>query len=99
MGARNTNRTVEVSDSFLKQLAGYGLTTAEILYHMPDHLGLLQTYIWQDYDIAPDFPTLMKFLNFWQKELDGPLHSVKVGHSKLIKPAEFKAFGAEFRLH
>lgn len=90
---------VELSDGFLKQLAGYGLTTAEILYRLPDYPRLLQTYIWQDYDIAPDFPTLIRFLTFWQQKLDGPLHSVRVGHSKLIRPAEIKSLGGEFRLH
>ncbi|MGB8276340.1 MAG: usg protein [Methylovirgula sp.] len=86
------------SPNFLKQLAGYGLTTAEILYHMPDHPGLLQSFVWQDYDIAPKFPCLIRFLTFWAKELEGPLHSVRVGHSKLLKPAEL-AIRTEFRLH
>jgi len=90
-------RNGKVSEDFLKQLGGYGLTTAEILYRMPDHPVLLQTFIWQDYDIAPDFPTLIRFLTFWREKLDGALHSVRVGHSKLIKPAEIKAFDAEFR--
>jgi uncharacterized protein Usg len=94
-----TSRAAGVSDDFVKQLAGYGLATAEILYRLPDHPGLLQAYIWQDYDIAPDFPTLIRFLTFWREKLDGPLHSVKVGHTKLIKPAEIRAIGAEFRLH
>jgi uncharacterized protein Usg len=84
---------------FIKQLAGYGLTTARILYHLPDHPRLVQTYIWQDYDVSPEFPVLIKFLNFWREKLDGPLHSVKVGHSNLIKPAEIKLIGSEFRLH
>jgi uncharacterized protein Usg len=91
--------TKKVSEDFIKQLAGYGLATAEILYRLPDHPRLLQAYIWQDYDIAPDFPTLIKFLNFWKEKLEGPLHSVRVGHCKLIKPAEIKAIDGEFRLH
>jgi uncharacterized protein Usg len=89
----------KASPEFIKQLAGYGLATARILYHLPDHPRLLQTYIWQDYDLAPEFPVLLKFLMFWQKKLDGPLHSVVVGHSKLVKPAEMRAIGGEFRLH
>ncbi|MBY0421341.1 MAG: usg protein, partial [Parvularculaceae bacterium] len=32
---------------------------------MPDHPGLLQTYVWQDYDISPDYPVLKRFLDFW----------------------------------
>lgn len=87
------------SPEFRKQLAGYSLTTAEILYRMPDHPSLLQSYIWQDYDIAPEFPVLHKFLDFWIRTLDGPLFKVTVGHCKLIKPAELKALSAEFKLH
>jgi uncharacterized protein Usg len=92
-------QTPNVSSGFIKQLAGYGLATARILYHLPDHPRFLQTYIWQDYDIAPEFPVLIKFLAFWQKKLDGPLHSVVVGHTKLIKPAEIRTLDGEFRLH
>lgn len=91
--------TTKVSQDLIKQLAGYGLATAEILYRLPDHPRLLQSYVWQDYDIAPDFPTLIKFLTFWRQKLDAPLHSVRVGHSKLIKPAEIRAVDGEFRLH
>ena len=29
------------------QMEGYRLTTAEILYRMPDHPAILQTFIWQ----------------------------------------------------
>jgi len=88
-----------VSDDFRKQVAGFGLTTAHILYRRPDHRWLLQSYVWQAYDLFPKFPELQKFLAFWQEKLDGPLHSVQVAHSKLIKPAELKAINGEFRLH
>ncbi|MBI1779308.1 MAG: usg protein [Proteobacteria bacterium] len=84
---------------FVQQLKNYRLTTAEILYHMPDHPGLLQTYIWQNLDLAPRFPILCKFLTFWQRNLDGRLHSVKVASAELIKPAEIRLAGAELRLH
>ncbi len=62
--------------------AGWRLTTAEILYHMPDHPHLLQTYVWQGWDLAPQFPALHEFLTFWQRELDGPLHSVRLGAAR-----------------
>ena len=89
----------QVSSDFLRQLAGYGLTTAEILYRLPDHPSLLQSYVWQDYDVAPHFPTLVKFLTFWRTTLDGAVHSVRVGHCNLIKPAEVRTVNAEFRFH
>ncbi|MGP0088475.1 MAG: usg protein [Xanthobacteraceae bacterium] len=88
-----------VSPDFERQVNGYGLTTAHILYRRPDHPWLLQSYVWQDYDLCPKFPELFKFLEFWQKSLDGPLFSVTVAHSKLIKPAEIHAMDGVFRLH
>ena len=84
---------------FRAQLAGFSLTTAEILYRLPDHPSLLQTYVWQDYDLCPRFPVLNCFLAFWLEKLEGPLYSVTVAHSRLIKPAELRAIGGEFRLH
>jgi len=88
-----------VSSGFRRQLEGYGLTTAEIHYHMPDHPGLLQLYIWQDYDLAPDFPELRGFLKFWTESLDGPLHSVRVAHQRLIRPSEWRAVDGIITLH
>lgn len=88
-----------VSKDFICQLSGYGLTTANILYRMPDHQCLLQSYLWQEYDVAPKFPVLHAFLEFWIKELDGPLHSVQVAHDKLIRPAELKIIGHQLYLH
>lgn len=88
-----------VSKDFVRQLEGYGLTTATILYGIPDHPKLLQTFIWQEYDLAPRFPTLRKFLDFWRRELEGPLHSITVAHSRLIRPAELRTVNGEFRLH
>ena len=88
-----------VSKDFRRQLEGYGLTTARIFYRRPDHLWLLKTYVWQDYDLFPNFPTQQKFLDFWQKSLVGPVHSVMVAHSRLIKPAELRSVDGEFRLH
>jgi uncharacterized protein Usg len=86
-------------DAYKRQLRGFGLTTANILYWMPDHPEVLQTFVWQDYDLAPLFPELQRFLEFWQRELDGPLHSVTVAHQRLIAECEIRTISSEFRLH
>jgi uncharacterized protein Usg len=86
-------------DDFQKMLAGYSLTTAEILYRMPDHRSLLQSYIWQDYDLHPRFPKLLKFLEFWSRNLEGRLHKVRVAHTGLLRPAELRLVGSEFKLN
>jgi uncharacterized protein Usg len=71
-------------------LRGYRLTTAEILYRMPDHPSVLQTYLWQEMDIAPRFPMLNKFLQFWESKLEGKLYSVRVASRELVSPSELK---------
>ena len=85
--------------NFVSQLNGYSLTTAEILYHMPDHRHLLQSFIWQEYDLAPQFPRLHKFLDFWARNLDGPLHSVRYSSKKLISPNEWRNIDGELLLN
>jgi uncharacterized protein Usg len=85
--------------SFAKQLADYRLTTAEILYRMPDHPAVLQTFVWQELDLAPRFPVLRKFLDFWEREIEGKLFQVRVAHAELIKPAEFRANAMLLTLH
>ena len=81
------------------QLRGYRLTTAEIVYRLPDHPAMLQSFIWQDLDLAPRFPKLSKFLRFWETSLDGKLYSVRVATSGLIASCELKLIGREFALH
>lgn len=82
----------------VRQLKNYRLTTAEILYHMPDHPKLLQTYIWQDLDLSPDFPVLKKFLDFWHSSLEGRLHSVRVASCGLLHPGNVRT-PVELLLH
>ena len=88
-----------VSREFRLQMEGYGLTTAEIHYQRPDHPSLLQLYVWQEYDLAPEFPTLREFLAFWERELEGALHSVRVAHNRLIRPAEWRAVSGIIAIH
>jgi uncharacterized protein Usg len=80
------------------QLRGYRLTTAEIIYHMPDHPGVLQSFVWQNFDIAPDFPVLQKFLRFWTINIEGKLHSVKVASAPLVSAGDLR-HATQLRLH
>ena len=72
------------------QLEGFSLTTAEILYRLPDHPSLIQSYVWQDYDQSPLFPRLKEFLDFWSHNLEGRLYRIRVAHKSLIQPREFR---------
>ena len=79
-------------------LKGYGLTTAEIFYRMPDYRNVLNTFVWQHMDLAPDYPELFRFIEFWQDKIEGPLHSVRVASAALWRPAEFHYVDGQFTL-
>jgi uncharacterized protein Usg len=85
--------------SLVAQLNNYRITTAEILYWMPDHKHVLQSFVWQHLDLAPRFPALSRFLDFWERNLDGKLHRVRVANAALIKPAEYKFASGLYELH
>ena len=80
-------------------LQGYGLTTAEIFYRMPDFKSVLNTFVWQEYDIAPDHPRLFEFIEFWQEKIEGPLHSVRFVHRKMLSSGEWQHVTGEFRIN
>jgi uncharacterized protein Usg len=81
------------------QLCNYRLTTAEILYHLPDHPSVLQSFLWQNMDLAPEYPILRRFLDFWVGNIEGRLHSVKVASAPLITPSELRHANTSFSLH
>lgn len=81
------------------RLGNYRLTTAKIIYHLPDAPLLLQSYIWQELDLPPDFPALEEFLDFWERRLDGKLHSVRIASTDLIEPSEVRWVGHSLALH
>lgn len=84
---------------FVRQIEGYGLSTVQIHYYMPDHPSLLQLFVMQQYDLAPTFPELDRFLAYWRAEIEAVLHSVRVAHKHLIGPAEWRAVDGVISLH
>jgi uncharacterized protein Usg len=79
------------ASEFEAQLSGKRLTTAEVLYYMPDHPTLLQTFLWQTLDEAPDFPRIQRFLEFWRREIDAVIHSVAITSVAQAAPASTRA--------
>src|SRR5262249_45005770 len=95
--ARN-RREHDMSD-LKPELRERRLTTAEIIYHLPDHPDLLQSFIWQKLDVAPDFPELRRFLEFWSRNIEGKLHSVKIGQARFAGRPRFRHVKTSFLLH
>jgi uncharacterized protein Usg len=90
---------VESPTNLQQQLLSYRLTTAEIVYHMPDHPNVLQSYVWQQLDIAPHYPVLRQFIEFWKREIEGKLHSVRVASVGLISAGEMRHTDSLTHLH
>ena len=94
-GMEGDAREAQTGDGeFARRLKGAKLLTAEVLYYMPDHPSLLQTYLWQTLDEAPKFPRLAAFLDHWRREIEAVIHSVRVAHGEpLAAPAWRKVDG------
>lgn len=82
--------TPEAASEFEQRLKGATLVTAEVLYYMPDHPRLLQTFMWQTLDEAPKFPRVAQFLDFWRREIEAVIHSVRVAHGQPLDVPDWR---------
>lgn len=89
----------EIDRDFAAQMTGLRLTTAEVLYYMPDHPSLLQSFVWQTQDTAPKYPRLLRFLDFWRQEIEAVIHTVRIAHLGIISPARWRNVDFELRLN
>jgi uncharacterized protein Usg len=87
----------DTSDELSLRLRGWRLATAEVLYYMPDHPRLLQSFVWQTLDLAPQYPRIHKFLDFWRREIDAVIHSVRLASGETLAPPRVET--ADFYLH
>jgi uncharacterized protein Usg len=85
------------ADEFSLRLQGWRLTTAEVLYYMPDHPTLLQSFVWQTLDLAPRYPRIHRFLDYWKREIEAVIHSVRLASGETLAPARIS--NADLLLH
>ena len=76
---------------FALRLQGWRLATAEVLYYLPDHPSLLQSFIWQTLDLAPSYPRIHRFLDYWRREIDAVIHSVQLATGETLAPAKLES--------
>ena len=93
------NRSLITGGGLQAQLQGKRLTTAEVLYYMPEHPALLQSFLWQTLDEAPDFPRIQRFLEFWRREIDAVIHSVAISACAQITPGRVRSARFMANLH
>lgn len=68
------------------RLAGWRVATAEVLYYLPDHPSLLQSFTWQTLDLAPKYPRIHQFLDYWKREIEAVIHSVRLASGENLAP-------------
>lgn len=93
----------ETSQENIKNLLDYHSTVkivshSKILYRIPDS-PLLNEFSWQAEDMLPHFPRIRKFLDYWIKNIDGPLKSVRIAYSKNLERSAFGNKKYEKRIH
>ena len=79
------------ADELTLRLQGWRLATAEVIYYMPDHPSLLQSFVWQTLDLAPKYPRIHQFLEFWRREIDAVIHSVQLATGETLAPAQVRS--------
>ena len=99
VGAGTEAAETRAGDEIEQRLKGATLLTAEVLYYMPDHPKLLQTFMWQTMDYAPRYPRLNEFLDFWKREIEAVIHSVRVAHSEPFAAPAWRHASGLLRLH
>ena len=57
---------------------------------MPDYHSILQEFIWQTMDIAPKYPRMMKFLEYWDLHIEASIHKVTIYSADNIKATDIK---------
>ena len=48
------------------------IATVQVIYFIPDHLHILNEFMWQTEDELPEYPRIKRFLDYWDKNIDGP---------------------------
>ena len=52
------------------------IAVAAVIYFLPDYNSILQEFVFQQYDILPEYPKLKKFIRFWRKNIEAEIHRV-----------------------
>ena len=88
-----------MSHRFALQIKDYRLCTLRVLYYLPDYSNVLQQFTWQLYDIAPDYPGVRHFVDYWQAEIDARIHSVSITREELVRPPRYNHGAGLWQLH
>ena len=49
------------------------LATVQVIYHIPAHIHILNEFSCQTKGRLPEYPRIHEFLDYWDKNIDGPI--------------------------
>ena len=78
-------KLTEMGDSVLQErnnltyiIEKWTIASVQVIYHLPDHIHILNEFVWQTEDRRPKFPRIGKFLEYWNKNIEGPIKEVYI---------------------
>jgi uncharacterized protein Usg len=70
---------------------GYSVVTVNVVYFLPDHRSLVNEFLWQTLDLQPKYPRVIRFLDFWQREIDAIIREIQLADSSGLQPRHFRS--------
>jgi uncharacterized protein Usg len=64
------------------------VATVQVVYYIPDYLHIVNEFVWQTDDQLPEYPRITRFLDYWDKNIEGPIKEVYIynqGQSSIRK--------------
>ena len=59
-------------------LKKWTVASVQVVYYIPDYMNLVNEFIWQTEDQLPEYPRITRFLDYWDKNIDGPIKEVYI---------------------
>ena len=59
-------------------LKKWTVASVQVVYYIPDYMSLVNEFIWQTEDQLPEYPRITRFLDYWDKNIDGPIKEVYI---------------------
>jgi len=59
-------------------LKKWTVASVQVVYYIPDYMSLVNEFVWQTEDQLPEYPRITRFLDYWDKNIDGPIKEVYI---------------------
>ena len=75
------------------------LATVHVVYYIPDYLHIVNEFSWQTEDTRTDYPRIKRFLDYWDKNIAGPIKDVYIIDHDDVNPQEVRHLDRTYMLN